>query len=167
MAWRQSEIDRACECGWFERAAAEPRVPIEFDERLGEFHLLYDTPDQPLGGRLTFYYCPFCGCRAPESKRATLFAILTQEEISRLEGLCDGLTTLAAVRAKLGEPDEERAAGVGEQQPEKDGQAPTAVSFRTLTYRGLSELADVFFVDRHEAGMRPMFVGKYIGPKRD
>lgn len=167
MAWRKSEIDRTCECGWLESAAAEPSLQIEFDPDLVEFNLVHGDVGRP--GRLTMrlYYCPFCGCRAPESKRSTRFAVLTLEESSRLKHLCEGLDNFADVRAKFGEPDDDCAMGAGEQRPEKDGQAPSATSFHTLTYRNLSETADVRFIDYREKGVHAIFFGKYIGPNCD
>jgi hypothetical protein len=81
MPWKPSEAG-PCECGWFDRASAEPRVPIEFNQTVGEFHLRYEGCDGP--STLVFYYCPFCGGRAPPSRRDTLFAQPTDEELARL-----------------------------------------------------------------------------------
>jgi hypothetical protein len=63
MAGSASDTTKFCTCGWLERAAAEPSSPIGFDETANEYHLVH--------GR--FYtilrFCPFCGCKAPESRR--------------------------------------------------------------------------------------------------
>lgn len=63
MAGNTSDTTKFCTCGWLERAAAEPSSPIGFDEKANEYHLVH--------GR--FYtilrFCPFCGCKTPESRR--------------------------------------------------------------------------------------------------
>jgi hypothetical protein len=165
LAWSRSEIDRRCECGWLDNAVAEPGVPIEFDETVGEFQLVYQSPNGLPSGRMTFYYCPFCGCQAPESKRHTLFTVLTQSEISRIEHLCRDLRSLDDVRARFGKPDEEMSNGVGIQEPEEPGVPPTATQLHTLKYCGLSALADVLFFETKRDSLQMTMHGKYIGPK--
>lgn len=105
-----------CTCPWFDRAAEDPAIPVRFDAERNEFHLVYE------GGHLMFYFCPFCGGRAPKSVRDTFFALISPEEEARLQKLAKDFKTVADVRAALGPPDRDR---------------------HILTYRSLSATADV------------------------
>lgn len=50
-------------------------------------------------------YCPFCGAKLRESKRAQYFPDVSAEEQTRLLLLVEDCATRADVSAKLGEPD--------------------------------------------------------------
>ena len=73
-----------CDCRWLENAAEDPHVPITFDSKLKEYHLIRGGE---LGGTMLFYHCPFCGGRAPKSRRDALFLHVTHEEMLRLENV--------------------------------------------------------------------------------
>ena len=68
-----------CDCGVLENASKEPGHSIRFDPHLNEYHIA-----QPNGGCMMVYYCPFCGGRTPDSRRASLFAHVTEAEQQRL-----------------------------------------------------------------------------------
>lgn len=50
-----SVTDVSCECGYLQRSADDPDVPIEFDQETNEFHFCKG------GATLIIYRCPFCG----------------------------------------------------------------------------------------------------------
>ena len=80
MPFKFSTAD-PCECDWLARAAAEPDIPVRFNEQVAEYQLTYGPDGQ---GRMRLRYCPFCGGAAPKSRRAELFTRLTQAELNRL-----------------------------------------------------------------------------------
>src|SRR5262245_42398099 len=96
-----------CECRMLERFSKEPSVPIEFDAELNEYHIL-----GALGERLMVYHCPFCGGRAPDSRRNELFMHITLAEKLRLMELTRDLKTLDDVLGAFGSPDMDNPAGV-------------------------------------------------------
>ncbi len=72
-----------CQCGHLARMAENPKDPVQFDRRLNEYHIMR----QGNGGYSVIYFCPFCGGRAPNSQRSSLFHRLTEEERHRLTEL--------------------------------------------------------------------------------
>jgi hypothetical protein len=114
MSWKRSDAG-PCECDWFEQAAAEPNVPVQFDETVGAYDLVYDGPEGP--HRLRLYFCPFCGGSAPTSRREEMFARLTDTELHRLRELTDDLKTIEDVIGRFGPPDEDHPVGDGERSP--------------------------------------------------
>jgi len=138
---RALATERACTCGFLERAAAEPDIPIAFEPLVDEYDIRH-IGDQP-GGHSIIRYCPWCGGAAPKSKRDTLFATITRAEAERLQDL--------ARRSRLSS---------------KDNQPGTIVSFRTLQYTNLSATADVDFIDfGPERGVHMSMMTKYVGPR--
>ena len=146
-----------CECNWFTHAVAEPGVPVEFDEELNEYHLVY-TSTGGGQGRMQMYFCPFCGGTSPRSRRADLFAHLTDDEWNRLQ------LTVADVYNAFGQPERDSPAGAGIKRPEKGWAPPVAESFRTLVYEALSETTEVHVTVGADDRLHFSFVGKYIGP---
>jgi hypothetical protein len=71
-----------CKCGFLERHAGEPDSPIRFDAQMNEYHFVYPGS---MGGeaRMNIYHCPFCGGRAPKSRRGDLFAVTGQLKTSQ------------------------------------------------------------------------------------
>jgi hypothetical protein len=60
---------------------------------------------------MMIYHCPFCGGKAPKSRRDELFHRLPHAEQRRLGELTHNLRTVQEVTAALGEPDFERRGG--------------------------------------------------------
>jgi len=145
-----------CTCGWLEREADEPSAPIRFDPRLNEYNIVCEGE-----GSLRIYYCPFCGGRAPESKRDLLFAHIDHEEKDRLVELTYRLRSLQEVISALGEPDEDTYAS--STTPEKNGVPLTVDVHRRLVYHQLSPIADVCVLVFADNRVRIMLQGKYIG----
>lgn len=129
-----------CDCRWLENAAEDPHVPITFDSKLNEYHLIRGGE---LGGTMLFYHCPFCGGRAPKSRRDALFLHVTHEEMLRLDTLTRNLKSLADVVAAFGNPDEDYPTGHGVTKPGAVGEPDKTEHYRSIRYNNLSQTAVV------------------------
>jgi len=131
-----------CKCGFLEKQANHPDSPIRFDAKLNEYHFIYRTSTD---GEATMmvYHCPFCGGRAPKSRRADLFHRLTHAEQRRLAELTKDMRTVQDVTAAFGEPDIRQPIGEVVITPERDGKPETTKSYPAMIYTGLSETADI------------------------
>ena len=127
-----------CKCDWLERAADDPKTPVEFDANLNEYHIVRGPRDI-----LMIYYCPFCGGSAPKSKRSLLFHTLTDAERQRLCSLTKDLRTIQEVTTAFGKPDIRRSVGMVVTKPERDGKPETTESYPVVIYTKLSETAEV------------------------
>lgn len=156
-----SKTNVLCDCMALTRWSDDPSVPIKFDERLGEYHIVIQTPHGE--GSVIIRHCPFCGGKTPASKRGRLFARIPDEEITRLIRLTQALKTVDDVLAALGPPDEDNPAGVRIETPEKDGKPGEVQSYRTLRYSNLSETANVNVTVYPTEQVAITFSGKYIG----
>jgi hypothetical protein len=148
-----------CDCGALDRAARDPELPVEFDAKLNEFNLVHGP------GRMRIYHCWYCGGKAPESLRGTLFARISGDEGDRLFTLMAEASTLTELIERFGEPDRDSARGVVVETPERDGQAPTVEARRVLVYTKLSEVADVHVEVYPDDRVAILLQGKYIGPR--
>lgn len=117
------------------------------------------------GGRMMIYYCPFCGGRPPESRRASLFAHVTHEEQMRIHGLFEGIRTVADVVARFGPADEEREPGSAVRHFEQDGKPARGESFRTMVYKNLSLVADIVFEVGLGDSVHGTWIQKYVGER--
>jgi hypothetical protein len=91
-------VDR-CSCGFLEQAADDPKLPIRFDQSVGEYNFEFPSPCvgetcPEAKAQLRIYHCPFCGGAAPPSKRETLFAHISDEEAARIYRMFHGMRTL-------------------------------------------------------------------------
>jgi hypothetical protein len=159
-----SKTDLACDCGWLEQSADDPDLPVRFDPTTNEFAFVWGEPPSPAS--LILFHCPFCGGRAPASKRETLFAAITEAERERLGSITSPIATLDDVLRVLGPPDDDFEQGESDQTPAKDGQPPEHRTYRSLRYDGLSETATVGVRVLPGGAVAFWFVGKYIGPPR-
>ena len=107
---------------------------------MNEFRLVHDPEN---AGGWILRHCFFCGGKAPDTLREYLFARLTNEERWRLVDLTKPLKTVEDVVAVLGQPDSDREAGSINTYPEKDGNPEETTYQRILSYRNLSETANV------------------------
>lgn len=168
-----SVTDKPCTCGFLERAADDPEVPIRFDTTTAEYHFQYPSPCATdtcpdAIASLIIHHCPFCGGTASPSKRPNLFATISQREQQRLYRLFRGMRTLPDVIKALGAPEEDKEQGLTVQAPEKVGKAPSVRTYRTLRYARLSDTADVeVYADTAEGKVNVTLLGKYIGPTID
>src|SRR5687767_9714674 len=111
-----SVTSEPCGCSFLERASAEPRSVICYDEELGEYQIRH-----PAGGWSgPIYHCPFCGGLTPESKRAALFASVTWAEVARLEALTAGISSIEDAIERFGPAQSDRADGMKIQTPASD-----------------------------------------------
>ena len=163
---QMSVTDVPCECGYLQRAAEDSISPIKFDTQLNEYNVEIPlSPDGKMSMRL--YHCPMCGGVASESKRHTLFTAVTEAEISRLYQEISHLKTVQDIERALGASDEEfnldaQPVTWPRETIERNGQVFRAV--RTVTFRRLSEIADVQFTVFENGEARPAIGPKYIGP---
>jgi hypothetical protein len=138
----KAKTQKPCDCPVLQDSADSPDHPIQFDEKLGEYHIVYPCGDG-LQGKLLIRHCFFCGGKAPASTRAAQFARISRAEKSRLLGLFGPLKTLADVVAAFGEPDLDLDHGFAVETPERDGQPGSFESFRELRYERLSDTAEL------------------------
>lgn len=146
-----------CGCHWLEREADEPLSPVEFDPVFNEYH--FKRHD---GGTMMIYHCPFCGGAAPKSKRAQMFAVITEQEQERLTELTGALRTLDEVMNALGKPDLDAPAS--SMVLESDGNPPRVDLHRQLRYEHLSDTASVVVREIESGRVSITFQGKCIGP---
>jgi hypothetical protein len=151
------ERKETCDCGVLENASKEPDHPIRWNEKTNEYHIAYGNK-----GSMMIYYCPFCGGKTPESRRSSLFAHVTGQEETRLYELLKGVKTTSEVLTRFGPPDEERELGTAKRHPERAGNPAWGEVFRTLTYKKLSAVADVYFEVGNNESVRGMWVQKRI-----
>src|SRR5579864_1821424 len=131
-----------CKCGFLERQANHPDSPVRFDAKLNEYHFIHrmSTGEEAV---MMIYHCPFCGGRAPKSRRGDLFHRLTHAERRRLCELTKEMRTLQDVMAAFGVPDIKQPIGMVITKPERDGKPETTQSYPVMIYRKLSDTADV------------------------
>jgi hypothetical protein len=96
---------------------------------------------------------------------STFFAQITAET-GRLKALAPGLRTVEDAIGKLGQPEEDHASGMTTQSPATETEPSIVRSYRLLRYTGLSETANVTFVDYGpKGGLHMTLESKYIGPR--
>jgi hypothetical protein len=127
-----------CDCRWLEHASLDPAVPVKFDADLSEYYLVR------AGGRMAIYHCPFCGGRAPRSRRESKFHQISGQERQRLLLMVGRLKSLDDVIAILGKPDADNSAGIAMTIPADDDHPELTEISRVLIYRGLSETAEIW-----------------------
>ncbi|MGZ8900091.1 MAG: DUF6980 family protein [Limisphaerales bacterium] len=149
-----------CDCGTLEQCSKEPGHPIQWDERMNDYHIMHGK------AYMMVYFCPFCGGSAPPSRRASFFAHVTREEELRIYDLFKGIRTVADVLARFGAPDHEREFGSGNRTPEKEGKPEGGECFRTLVYKGLSSSADISFAIGLNDCVKGSWIQKYIGESK-
>ena len=147
-----------CRCGILEIASKEPDNPIRWDERMNEYFI-----SNGKGGSMMVYYCPFCGGRTPESRRASFWAHVTQDEETRIYNLFNGIRTVKDVIARFGLPDEERDFGSAVRHPGRWFRRARGEVFRTLVYKKLSPVADITFEVGTSDSVRGTWIQKYVG----
>ena len=142
-----------CACGWLERLAARPRLPIEFNEKFNEYYITDGSVDRRV--EIAIYHCPFCGGAAPESKRGEFFETISDDEAKRLWVLVSGVKTIDDAFRILGTPDRDLPASA----PDRGHHKTT----RVLTYSGLSTVAEVQVLVSSNNEVEVTIAGKYKG----
>lgn len=154
MGPKRKEI---CDCGNLENASKEPDHPIRFNERMDEYYLSLKN-----NGQMMIYYCPFCGGRTPESRRSSFFAHVTQEEEMRIYKLFEGIKNVTDTIAKFGPPDEEGEFGSAVRTEEQDSKPSRGEVFRTMIYKKLSSVADIYFEIGTNNSVRGSWIQKHL-----
>ncbi len=158
-----SVTDAICDCKYLQRAADDPDVPIVFDERTKEYHYTYQESGSGVPANLNIYHCPFCGGAAPTSKRPLLFHVVSSEEKRRLADLLVPIRSIRELVETLGEPDEDDPAGMWERFEELKDRPSRVVPYRMLTYKSLSDVANVQVYERPDGTIGWSLSGKYLG----
>lgn len=149
-----SVTTKTCKCGLLEMFAKDPTKPIKFDKETNEYYL----SDSKL--RLTIRHCFFCGGKAPESLRSSLFVIVPQDEKDRLHKLTKNITTLKEALKVLGKPSFETLQMETDIKPQKIEKPEKTQSFKSLVYNHLSKTADVVITDFRARGLDIAFFAK-------
>jgi hypothetical protein len=105
----------------------------------------------------------------PETERDSLFAVVSREERRRLYNLFGGIKSLDDAIQVLGPPDDDSTPVVTKKEPETEEAAPALQripALRTLTYRRLSEAAEVRIMDFGDTFLVQLY-GKYVGPPEE
>jgi len=150
-----------CKCRWAQDVSAEPDNSVVFDSDTNEYQ--FRTPK---GGSLTIYHCPFCGGVMPRSKRAELFAHITEAERDRLATLTSGVKSVADAIRLFGKPQHDHPRGLVVRTPAKGRRPPSIASYRVLRFTRASDTADVELIDYGPQGIRFALQGKYLGKRR-
>jgi hypothetical protein len=158
-----SVTGKPCACGYLERAANDPDLPIKFDAVLREYNFWYQVPGDETPSVLLIYHCPFCGGAAPKSLRASLFHEVPRAEMDRLVNRLETIRTLGDALEQLGPPDEDNPRGTTDHCPEEGSRPPLHYACRTLVYRSLSEVAEVRIAQLPDGKVSFAFSGKQIG----
>jgi hypothetical protein len=131
-----------CDCGWLERAANDPSVPIGFDAQTNEYFLRAGTPGDAEAHHV-IKFCPWCGGDAPVSHRTSLFEVVTPEETIRLHEFMSKSRTRDDVIREWGPPDEYIDNGYTETEPQRPDTPARTVTFDVMRYKKVSQSAVV------------------------
>jgi len=137
-----SVTSEPCKCGYLQESASDSTSPIIFDDKTGEFQFSFIGKGLDGPSILIIYHCPFCGGAAPESKRALLFEVISNEEEARLAEILRPIQTVDDALKVLGKPDFDDFEI--SRMPEQDGNPPKTHHCRMLRY---TEMSDVAFVE--------------------
>lgn len=96
---------RHCQCGDPARWLNNPKYPIEFDEKMNEYHLVRD------GAKILMRYCFSCGGRLADSNRHLLSTTPSESEILEVRDLLKDAKSHEDVLRILGPADEFHDAG--------------------------------------------------------
>jgi hypothetical protein len=158
-----SVTDVPCGCGYLERAADDPAGPIVFDEQTSEYQFVYQEPDCDGRSMLVIYHCPFCGGKAPASKRHLLFAAISAEEEQRLAQLLAPIKTTQQAFDAFGPPQADGFSVARETRRDDPSNPPMAQRRREVFYKGLSDVADVRITELPDGRVSFTLLGKYTG----
>jgi hypothetical protein len=149
-----SENKTFCGCGTVEDLASQRKSPIAFDKNLHEYDLVVN------GGKVHYrmYYCFFCGGALPESKRASLFAEPSAQEMMEVAELISKAKSIEEVIQVLGSPDETVKApkvAAGE-----NGMSEVKTHYR---YLRRWKTLDLTIREHKDGSIDSAFTGKYLG----
>jgi hypothetical protein len=155
-----------CSCDYLVASAENPNLPVNYDVELKEFYFEHTLPTGVII-RMVLNHCPMCGGVASSSVRDTLFAAVPEREGERLNSLTRGINGIADIERLLGAWDSDAVvpAPLDVLLPLRPGEP--AGPIRVLTYRNLSDVADVQFTvypsGKIQTVIAPKFVRKRTG----
>jgi len=159
-----SVTETPCTCGSLEQWVSHFVFPIRFNKQFNEYHFVSGSSDDDRV-EIMIYHCPFCGGAAPESKRGTFFAEISEEEAKRLWALLNEINTAAQAFQHLGKPDmdEPYPTLAGRPKPTKEREGQKYEATRILTYSNLSPVAEVQFIVYGNDEVERTVAAKYTG----
>jgi len=141
-----------CTCGSIAAWAADPELPVEYDERLNE----YGMPGY------FFYFCVVCGGRMPESKRDAYLATWTDADDAEFRARTEKLKSLEDVVAAFGPPDDQSGpTQVSEEDRAIYGQMAVK---RMFIYAHVWESLRTHFQEMEDGTLVRGYLGKAIRP---
>lgn len=148
-----------CQCGHMEELARSSNTPIRFNAEFNEYHIEYGTPE---GGTASIFvhHCIFCGGAMPPSKRDLLFGSIPDAEKARLLKLVSASKTVDELIRVIGSPDFDDPILVDSRSATSKGPGSASLPTRTLTYCGLSAVANVHVSVGGDGSIQVMVVPK-------
>jgi|SRR5690348_14487822 hypothetical protein len=141
-----------CKCGFPQNAAEDKSFPVRFDPEFNEYYFDHTlSPGDTLSIRLS--HCPVCGGVTAKSKRAESFVELSDDEMKRIHEQAGSYKSAKEIEHALGAPD------IEEQGNQNAG------TLRVLTYKNLSDKADVRFTVYKDGRIEGAIAPKYVGPR--
>ncbi|WP_455212341.1 DUF6980 family protein [Kaarinaea lacus] len=151
----QEKPSKTCTCDWLKNAAEDARFPIEYDRESNEFKLCCQLDDGEIGYTV-LHYCPFCGGKAPDVRKAQSFAQLSEQEFLRLQELTQQIKSIEDAFRILGKPE------IGEPELTQAEQELLQAA-RSLTYQNVSESATIHITEYEQGNIRIVIQEKFIG----
>lgn len=152
-----SVTEAICQCGHMDLLANDAATPIRFVPELNEYHIEYKTPKGD-SASILILHCIFCGGAMPQSKRNQLFESIPAAEQTRLQHVVKQLGTLDDVQRVMGAPDIDESIPA-ELQIGNVGPGAVAPT-RSLTYSGVSEVADIHISVLPDGNVRALILPK-------
>lgn len=152
-----------CTCNSLHDWAVDPRSPVIFDGRAGEFQIQYLEPGCDGPSHIIVFHCFFCGGAAPKSLRHLLFQVVPPAEEQRLAALLRPVKTIRSALRRLGTPQRDDPAGERTTTPEADGSPPITRHHRVLVSERLSDMADVRISELPDGRASWSLTGKATG----
>lgn len=144
-----------CKCGVLEIYVKDPSIPIKYNEKLNEYYISFGENGS---GTLIMSYCPNCGEKLPESKRADNYMEIDEEFSKYYMKILEYANSIEDILEKLGEPDNVI-------QPPRPSEIDIEVygmkeMKRQLDYTNLSETTVLSVADYADGSFDLCFFGK-------
>jgi len=153
-----AETGQICPC--IKSHADDPSCPVKWDTELEEFNVL--SHEKPGRALWRMYFCPWCGSRLPEGRRAERFTQMSSEDLKLIRTRLEGAESIADVIARLGEPDRVFPGHPDDFRMKYDGKKV----LRQLDFLGLSPTVSVCVQEFEDTSIQIHYSGKFIGKSR-
>jgi len=155
----EQSTTRICHCDWLKNAANDERFPVEYDAQSDTFKLQCQLGDGNLGYTV-LYYCPFCGGKAPNLRKESTFARISEQERLRLQELTRQIKSIEDAFRILGKPETSSLLEAQLSQAENE----LLQAARSLTYQNISETAIIHITEyEQDGGVSIVIQEKYLG----